>query len=258
MVASGANHALTPSEVQGLRPVFHGASYALFQLESPLPAVEAALRLAREEAVKTILDPAPSQKAAVPLLGLVDLLTPNEGEACLLLDRPPSRVTAAEAPELARALFALGARAVVLKLGEQGAFYCDSTAAFLSPGLNKRTDRWGGSVANRAAFPRLMVRAVRDAVGPDMAVIAKLNMADAFPGGIWLDQSLEVARLLAKDVLRSAGLERVTDPARRECFGDHDGAVADTKVMQAAYVDTASGRLIQQGRVRLRDEGDEE
>jgi len=32
-----------------------------------------------------------------------------------------------------------------------------------------------------------------------MAVIAKLNMADAFPGGIWLDQSLEVARLLESD-----------------------------------------------------------
>ena len=72
-------------------------------------------------------------------------------------------------------------------------------SAFLSPGLNKRTDRWGGSVENRAAFPRQVTRTVREAVGRDMAVIAKLNMADAFPGGIWLDQSLEVARLLESD-----------------------------------------------------------
>jgi 2,4-dienoyl-CoA reductase-like NADH-dependent reductase (Old Yellow Enzyme family) len=72
-------------------------------------------------------------------------------------------------------------------------------SSFLSPGLNKRTDRWGGSVVNRAAFPRQVARVVRDAVGRDMTVIAKLNMADAFPGGIWLDQSIEVARLLESD-----------------------------------------------------------
>src|SRR5207247_900256 len=69
-------------------------------------------------------------------------------------------------------------------------------SAFLSPALNRRTDRWGGSVANRAEFPRRVTRAVREAVGPAMAVIAKLNMADGFRGGIWLDESIEAALLL--------------------------------------------------------------
>ena len=72
-------------------------------------------------------------------------------------------------------------------------------SAFLSPALNKRTDRWGGSVANRAAFSRKVTTAVREAVGPSMAVIAKLNMADGYRGGIWLDQSIEAARLLESD-----------------------------------------------------------
>jgi 2,4-dienoyl-CoA reductase-like NADH-dependent reductase (Old Yellow Enzyme family) len=72
-------------------------------------------------------------------------------------------------------------------------------SAFLSPGLNKRRDRFGGSIQNRAEFPRQVVRAVREAVGPSMAVLAKLNMADGFPGGIWLDESVEVARLLESD-----------------------------------------------------------
>ncbi len=72
-------------------------------------------------------------------------------------------------------------------------------SAFLSPGLNKRTDRWGGSVANRAEFPRQVTRAVREAVGTSMAVIAKLNMADGFPGGIWLDESIEAAKLIESD-----------------------------------------------------------
>ncbi len=72
-------------------------------------------------------------------------------------------------------------------------------SAFLSPALNKRTDRWGGSVRNRAEFPRQVARRVREAVGSDIAVIAKLNMADGYPGGIWLDESLEAARLLESD-----------------------------------------------------------
>ena len=32
---------------------------------------------------------------------------------------------------------------------------------FLSPRLNKRTDEWGGSLENRARFPRAIVTAVR-------------------------------------------------------------------------------------------------
>lgn len=72
-------------------------------------------------------------------------------------------------------------------------------SAFLSPALNRRTDRYGGSVANRAEVPRRVVRAVREAIGGSMAVLAKLNMVDGFGGGITLDDSLEVARLLESD-----------------------------------------------------------
>jgi 2,4-dienoyl-CoA reductase-like NADH-dependent reductase (Old Yellow Enzyme family) len=72
-------------------------------------------------------------------------------------------------------------------------------SAFLSPALNKRKDRWGDTIANRAEFPREVARAVRDAVGNDMAVIAKLNMADGYRGGLWLDDSIQAALLLESD-----------------------------------------------------------
>jgi 2,4-dienoyl-CoA reductase-like NADH-dependent reductase (Old Yellow Enzyme family) len=70
---------------------------------------------------------------------------------------------------------------------------------FLSPRLNRRTDRWGGSVEARARFPRAIVAAVRAAVGDRLAVVAKLNMADGVRGGLWLDGSLATAELLAAD-----------------------------------------------------------
>lgn len=72
-------------------------------------------------------------------------------------------------------------------------------SAFLSPDLNRRTDRWGGPIENRAELARRIARAVRDAVGGSMAVLAKLNMADGTQGGLWLDDSLAAARLLETD-----------------------------------------------------------
>ena len=87
-----------------------------------------------------------------------------------------------------------GADAVELHLG-----HGSLPSEFLSPKLNKRDDEWGGSLENRARFPRQIVRAVKDAVGDRIAVLAKLNMADGVPGGLWVDESVEVARMLEAD-----------------------------------------------------------
>lgn len=72
-------------------------------------------------------------------------------------------------------------------------------SSFLSPKLNKRKDRWGGSLSNRAAFPRQIARVVRDAVDGQAAVIAKLNMDDGVRGGLGVEESLAVAKLLEAD-----------------------------------------------------------
>ena len=72
-------------------------------------------------------------------------------------------------------------------------------SAFLSPKLNRRRDRWGGSLENRARFPRQVVQAVREGAGAHVAVTAKLNMADGVSGGLWLDESIPVARMLEAD-----------------------------------------------------------
>jgi ribokinase len=132
VVASGANHALAASETEAMRPVFRGARYVLFQLESPLATVAAALKLAHEEGARTILDPAPAQPLSPEMLADVDILTPNETEAALLLGLPLTRVSVSDAPALARSLRERGPKAVVLKLGDRGCFYCDGETELLS------------------------------------------------------------------------------------------------------------------------------
>ncbi len=94
----------------------------------------------------------------------------------------------------ARIAVAGGADAIEIHLGHGYLL-----SEFLSPNLNRRRDRYGGSLENRARFPRDVVRAVRDAVGPRIALLAKLNMADGVRGGLWLDESVPVARWLEAD-----------------------------------------------------------
>lgn len=72
-------------------------------------------------------------------------------------------------------------------------------SAFLSPRWNRRTDDYGGTVANRARLARRILAAVRAETGPGMAVTAKLNMTDGVRGGLQLAESLQVARLLQDD-----------------------------------------------------------
>ena len=75
-------------------------------------------------------------------------------------------------------------------------------SSFLSPNLNHRRDHYGGSLENRAAFPRRVLEAVRSTVeglGVPMAVLAKFNMADGVPKGLWLDESLPIGRLIEAD-----------------------------------------------------------
>ena len=72
-------------------------------------------------------------------------------------------------------------------------------SSFLSPKFNRRTDAWGGSIENRARFARQVVTAVRAAVGREVAVTAKLNMVDGYRGGLSLEDSLQVARMLQDD-----------------------------------------------------------
>ncbi|QNB16383.1 NADH:flavin oxidoreductase/NADH oxidase family protein [Paraburkholderia tropica] len=67
---------------------------------------------------------------------------------------------------------------------------------FLSPLSNRRTDRWGGSLANRARLLLDVVKAVRAVVSPQFAVAVKLNSADFQRGGFSADDARGVVQWL--------------------------------------------------------------
>ena len=120
VVVPGANGRVEQADVERLRPLLEQAAVLLVQLEIPQETVLAALRLAREMGVRTILDPAPvHENLPDELLAFCDILTPNEHEAAVLVGGAIE--TAAEASEAAEALRARGAQVVILTRGEKGA-----------------------------------------------------------------------------------------------------------------------------------------
>jgi ribokinase len=116
-VSSGANAHLSEEDANAAADAIRGTDVLLAQLETPLPFVHAALRHARDAGTLTVLNPAPVPSEGLPddLLALVDVLTPNEGEAAALTGDD------GEPRDLARALIERGVGAVVVTLGERGA-----------------------------------------------------------------------------------------------------------------------------------------
>ncbi len=79
---------------------------------------------------------------------------------------------------------------------------------FLSPLANQRTDKWGGSIENRARFLLEAVKATRVAVGPAFPVGIKLNSSDFQKGGFSMKDCLAVVELLNEagvDLLEISG-----------------------------------------------------
>ena len=119
VVAPGANAQLTAEDVETALNAAGAFDALVMQLETSLPAVQAATRMAHEHGAKIILNPAPAQPVPAELLTLVDVLIPNESETSMLSGLPADSPEQAE--EAAQVLLDQGVGAVVLTLGAHGA-----------------------------------------------------------------------------------------------------------------------------------------
>jgi ribokinase len=129
-VAAGANAHLTVRDLELLpHDLFSQASIFLTSLETPLATVAAGLQRARRAGLTTILNPAPACRDVLnaKLMPMVDVLTPNEGEAALLAGIAAGAGDDGEdaAIRAARALQSRGCRQVVVTMGPAGCLVVD-------------------------------------------------------------------------------------------------------------------------------------
>ena len=70
---------------------------------------------------------------------------------------------------------------------------------FWTPRVNTRTDGYGGSLANRTRFSRMIFDEMRRQTSDDFIISLRMTMEEAMPGGLTRDDCLEIARLHAAE-----------------------------------------------------------
>ncbi len=196
IVAPGAAGTISPADVESWAETIRAAKVFLVQLEQPLDAARRALEIAREAGVRTILNPAPAAELPDAMLGLCDLITPNESEAALLTGR---EVTGPEsAAAAAGILVGRGVGAAVVTLGAAGALYRDRRETRHVEGLSAGAvvettgagDAFNGGLAAALAEGRDMGRALAFANAAAALSVTRAGAAPSMPA------RAEIERLL--------------------------------------------------------------
>jgi ribokinase len=171
VIDPGANELLTADDVSGAATAFQSTAVVLTQLEIPVAAAEAALRLGRALGAVTILNPAPVRPLPPPVFELIDVLTPNQAEAKLLAGRSPDAVI--EPEQLARELIRRGVKQVVMTLGEKGALIVTSSSCTHVPAVPvSAVDTTGAGDAFNAGLATGLASGSNLADAVELAVIA--------------------------------------------------------------------------------------
>jgi len=182
----GANDTCGPGQGQAVKRLLSGAAALLLQLET---SIELSLEVAWESAslgVAVILDPGPVRPVPDELLGLCNVITPNETEAQALVGFP---VTGPEsAAKAAAALLRRGVGTAVIKLGAQGAYFAnnevhDMISPFDVDAVDSVAagDAFNGALAVSLAEGKNLEKAVTIACAAGALAVTQTGAQDSMP-----------------------------------------------------------------------------
>ncbi len=182
----GANELLTAADVSEAETALRSASVVLTQLEVPVQAAEAAIARGRLAGAVTILNPAPVRPLPASLLGLIDVLTPNETEVKVLTGRAPD--AAIEPEVVGQELIRLGVKQVVMTLGEKGALLITASSCTRIPAVPVQVvdttgagDAFSAGLAIALAHGASLHQAVRFAVVIGGMAVTKEGVIPSLP-----------------------------------------------------------------------------
>ena len=152
-VVPGAAGTLTADDIDAALNVIIESSIFLTQLEAPKDTVYYALKVAKENNVATILNPAPASKIDENIFPLIDYFTPNEIEASFYVNFKVENEE--DAKKASQQLLKQGIKNVIITLGDKGAFFANNEKSFHVQAMNlgeKVIDTTGAGDAFNAGF----------------------------------------------------------------------------------------------------------
>ncbi len=187
VIAPGALDDLRPHHVEAFRDEIRSADLLVVSMEIPLNVVTTALRTARQEGTRTLLNPAPALPLPEEVWKLVDVITPNRIEAPVVLGLPPDH--GLSDGELVVRLQQRCSGIAVLTLGADGCLVHDGTSSAAVPAVRAPAvvDTTGAGDAFTAALAVALVEgrplpdAVRCAASAGAHAVGVTGVIDALP-----------------------------------------------------------------------------
>ncbi|WP_097028359.1 ribokinase [Clostridium peptidivorans] len=119
IVVSGSNMAITSEEIKKSEKAIVNSKVLIAQFETPVERSIEAFKMAKENGVITILNPAPARKVPEELLKYTDIIAPNETEAYELTGIKVDSED--KIKEASKTFLDKGVKFVIITLGERGA-----------------------------------------------------------------------------------------------------------------------------------------
>ncbi len=166
VVVAGANHTFTSEDVLNAKPAVLESDIVLVQLEVNIDAIVEAIKLAGENGVKVVLNPAPYHELPEEVFKYVTYITPNETEAGFLAG---IEVTSDEtALQAAKIIMQKGVDTVIVTMGKRGCLVCEADAHYFVDAfvMDKVVDTTGAGDAFNGGFAHAVSqgKSIKDAV----------------------------------------------------------------------------------------------
>ena len=186
VVASGANGDLTEEDIEKSRPDLESCDILLLQLESPIPSVLKAAKIAHQAGKTVVLNPAPACPLPEELFQSIDLFIPNETELSTFSGMPVTSQEEAEAA--ARAMQAKGVGKLIVTMGSKGALICEGGPSVFVPAHKVKAvdttaagDTFCGALCVAVSEGKSLKEAVEFACAASALTVQKMGAQNSIP-----------------------------------------------------------------------------
>ena len=196
-VVPGAAGALTNEDIDKASDVIIHSEVFLTQLEAPKSVVFYSLKMAHENDVTTILNPAPASSIDRNIFPLIDYFTPNETEASFYVDHEVENES--DAKKASDQFLEWGIKNIIITMGEKGAYFANKEDQFHVPIINLQNpvvDTTGAGDAFNAGFAVALTekKKIKDAIKFASATAGlsttKIGTANSMPSRSEIDKLL--------------------------------------------------------------------
>ncbi|MBU3158336.1 ribokinase [Clostridium frigoris] len=169
IVVAGANMTLNLEEIDKCKEVIVSSDIIVAQFETPIEVTMKAFKLAKENGVITILNPAPAKEIPKELFACTDIIVPNETEATTLTG--VNVVDLESAKQAANTFLDNKVKYVIITLGSMGAAVITKKSEVLIPAYKVNAvdstaagDSFIGAIATKLTKSNLNIKTLVEAV----------------------------------------------------------------------------------------------